>query len=241
MSQAEVYYPFSEELGEMLRAPVISEDEVHEQFIVPTDRRLQRHELGSVFRMDDDNSGLEHLTAEQVGRALVTMAVSYVQIPAGSTRKVPFESRIERVEQWKWRMQGMSDAQIAAASGLKPNIIANRRAHMQDTLLYRYRQLSHLMLVVEGPEFRTASTPKPMPKLALLSPDMVPCQKDPELFFSKNPFDEAAAKALCMSCVKRIACQKEALENEDAKGTWGGMTEAERRKARKLKRLPVVQ
>lgn len=53
---------------------------------------------------------------------------------------------------------------------------------------------------------------------------------DPETFFSTHPDDERAAVALCWGCPLRRACAEHALANGEWYGTWGGLTESERRK-----------
>lgn len=57
----------------------------------------------------------------------------------------------------------------------------------------------------------------------------VPCAAAPEVFFSNEPCDVAAALALCAACPveRRVACADWAREHREW-GTWGGQTEAQR-------------
>ena len=59
---------------------------------------------------------------------------------------------------------------------------------------------------------------------------------DPELFFPASPRQTAAAKRICGSCPVRDACLGWALDNA-REGIWGGMTEDERNKLRRLRRI----
>lgn len=43
---------------------------------------------------------------------------------------------------------------------------------------------------------------------------------------------DAKAKAICATCPIRVTCLEKAMEDEDAQGTWGGMTEQERKHLR---------
>jgi hypothetical protein len=63
-----------------------------------------------------------------------------------------------------------------------------------------------------------------------------------EDWFPVGPVAEAAApaihaKAVCWQCPSMQACGRWALENQEAAGIWGGLTESERRK--KLRRRNV--
>lgn len=57
----------------------------------------------------------------------------------------------------------------------------------------------------------------------------VPCTADPEAFFSNEPDDVTAARALCAACPpeRRTACANWAIEHREW-GTWGGQTEVQR-------------
>lgn len=47
----------------------------------------------------------------------------------------------------------------------------------------------------------------------------------------------ASAKAVCQSCVSKLACLDYALQNNEQYGIWGGATEGERRAILKKKRF----
>lgn len=57
---------------------------------------------------------------------------------------------------------------------------------------------------------------------------------DPEIFFPERGGSSKAARAVCMNCRVRIECLKYALANREQFGIWGGTSERERRKLRKL-------
>lgn len=50
----------------------------------------------------------------------------------------------------------------------------------------------------------------------------IPCQRDPQLWFSEYPADLERAKALCRLCSLRVACLAGALERGEPHGVWGG-------------------
>jgi WhiB family redox-sensing transcriptional regulator len=50
---------------------------------------------------------------------------------------------------------------------------------------------------------------------------------------SERRFREAQAKAVCHECVVRVECLSEALRSDERFGFWGGLTERERRAARR--------
>jgi WhiB family redox-sensing transcriptional regulator len=54
-----------------------------------------------------------------------------------------------------------------------------------------------------------------------LSP-RVPCQRDPELWFSDSPAHLEEAKRLCAACPLRQACLAGALARAEPWGVWGG-------------------
>ncbi|MEU1071159.1 MULTISPECIES: WhiB family transcriptional regulator [unclassified Streptomyces] len=65
--------------------------------------------------------------------------------------------------------------------------------------------------------------------------------EDPELFFptySRRCADQqlAEAKAICRRCPVTTACLEWALSNDEKRGVWGGLSESE---LRKLKRISV--
>lgn len=51
----------------------------------------------------------------------------------------------------------------------------------------------------------------------------LPCHSvDPDLWFAESPADVEAAKGLCSSCPRRVACLAGALERGEPWGVWGG-------------------
>lgn len=57
----------------------------------------------------------------------------------------------------------------------------------------------------------------------------VPCDDDPEMFFSSHATVQKKAKAICNSlCPIRIECLERALKLNETTGVWGGMGVAER-------------
>lgn len=66
-------------------------------------------------------------------------------------------------------------------------------------------------------------------------------QVDPELFFPENKLDERAkiriTRPLCNSCEFKNPCLEYALANPEVQGTWGGYTESERARMRRIKRV----
>jgi hypothetical protein len=55
------------------------------------------------------------------------------------------------------------------------------------------------------------------------------CAGQPELFFDGTAAAEAQAKSVCLRCPVLDDCREWAITNREAYGTWGGMTERERR------------
>lgn len=72
------------------------------------------------------------------------------------------------------------------------------------------------------------------------------CRGRTDLFFAPDESEsrsqrrrrEAAAKAVCGECEVRVACLTEALSSDERFGIWGGLTERERRTARRTKVSP---
>lgn len=66
-------------------------------------------------------------------------------------------------------------------------------------------------------------------------------QVDPELFFPENKLEAREkiqiARPLCNSCEFKNPCLQYALANPDVHGIWGGFTEWERVRIRKIKRV----
>lgn len=68
---------------------------------------------------------------------------------------------------------------------------------------------------------------------------------DPELFFPVSSRgcsreQEERAKAVCRTCAVRRQCLQYALAMKEPYGVWGGMTEAERRRAPRSEALRRV-
>lgn len=57
---------------------------------------------------------------------------------------------------------------------------------------------------------------------------------DPEIFFPERGGSSKAARAVCTQCEVRIECLRYALANREQFGIWGGTSERERRKLRKI-------
>ncbi|MDQ4149349.1 MAG: WhiB family transcriptional regulator [Actinomycetota bacterium] len=57
---------------------------------------------------------------------------------------------------------------------------------------------------------------------------------DPEIFFPERGGSSRAARAVCNECSVRIECLKYALANREQFGIWGGTSERERRRLRRL-------
>ncbi|QRY51838.1 WhiB family transcriptional regulator [Mycolicibacterium septicum] len=64
------------------------------------------------------------------------------------------------------------------------------------------------------------------------------CSKvsDPDVFFSDEFEDIREAKLMCASCPIRTHCLNNALQKSRLPGTWGGLTETERRSVREGRR-----
>jgi len=61
---------------------------------------------------------------------------------------------------------------------------------------------------------------------------------DPENWFPEPTWKPAAnAKKVCAGCPVRLACGQYAIENGIREGVWGGMTEDERLKLTRKKRV----
>lgn len=58
---------------------------------------------------------------------------------------------------------------------------------------------------------------------------------DPEIFFPERGGSSRAARAVCNDCSVREECLRYALTNREQFGIWGGTSERERRKLRKLR------
>lgn len=56
---------------------------------------------------------------------------------------------------------------------------------------------------------------------------------DPDLWYSSNVKEQRIAKKICYKCPVLAECLVYSFENEEAYGIWGGLTEIERRRARR--------
>lgn len=59
-------------------------------------------------------------------------------------------------------------------------------------------------------------------------------QTDPEAFFPEKGGSTRDAKKVCLSCEVRVECLEYALEQDERFGIWGGLSERERRRMKKL-------
>lgn len=57
---------------------------------------------------------------------------------------------------------------------------------------------------------------------------------DPEIFFPERGGSSKAARAVCNDCAVKQQCLLYALTNREQFGIWGGTSERERRRLRKL-------
>ncbi|MCU1437168.1 MAG: whiB [Naasia sp.] len=64
--------------------------------------------------------------------------------------------------------------------------------------------------------------------------DALCAQTDPEAFFPEKGGSTREAKKICTSCEVRSQCLEYALQNDERFGIWGGLSERERRKLRKI-------
>jgi len=60
---------------------------------------------------------------------------------------------------------------------------------------------------------------------------------DPELFFPDRGMSTREAKAVCACCAVRGDCLEFAMTNHERFGIWGGLSERERRRIRRARRL----
>ncbi|MCL2653689.1 MAG: WhiB family transcriptional regulator [Propionibacteriaceae bacterium] len=59
-------------------------------------------------------------------------------------------------------------------------------------------------------------------------------QTDPEAFFPEKGGSTREAKRVCAKCDVRQECLDYALEHDERFGIWGGMSERDRRRLRRL-------
>lgn len=68
---------------------------------------------------------------------------------------------------------------------------------------------------------------------AVFDLDGLCAETDPEAFFPEKGDNPLAAKMICSRCDVLDKCREWALETNQRFGVWGGMSEKDRRKARK--------
>ncbi len=59
-------------------------------------------------------------------------------------------------------------------------------------------------------------------------------QADPDTFFPEKGGSTREAKRICMQCQVRDECLDYALENDERFGIWGGLSERERRRLKRI-------
>jgi WhiB family transcriptional regulator, redox-sensing transcriptional regulator len=59
-------------------------------------------------------------------------------------------------------------------------------------------------------------------------------QAEPDTFFPEKGGSTREAKRICALCDVRAECLEYALENDERFGIWGGLSERERRKLKRL-------
>lgn len=72
----------------------------------------------------------------------------------------------------------------------------------------------------------------------------IKCKNNADLFFPENPSaDVQKAKAICngandgVICPRREECRQYAIDHREAHGVWGGMSERDRRKVQKARKV----
>ena len=59
-------------------------------------------------------------------------------------------------------------------------------------------------------------------------------ETDPEAFFPEKGGSSREAKRICSECPVRIECLNYALRRDERYGVWGGMSERERRRLKRM-------
>lgn len=59
-------------------------------------------------------------------------------------------------------------------------------------------------------------------------------QTDPAVFFVEKGESTVEAKRTCLGCPVRVQCLAYALENDEHFGVWGGLSERERRRLKRV-------
>ena len=73
------------------------------------------------------------------------------------------------------------------------------------------------------------------PALALRLLEARCLDADPEAFFPEKGGSTREAKRICAACPVRDDCLQYALENDERFGIWGGLSERERRRAKRVR------
>lgn len=64
---------------------------------------------------------------------------------------------------------------------------------------------------------------------------------DPELFFPARGESTREAKSICHACPVQPECLEHALTEGEKFGIWGGLSERERRRVRRRRRLEQIR
>lgn len=64
--------------------------------------------------------------------------------------------------------------------------------------------------------------------------DALCSQTDPEAFFPEKGGSTREAKKICSQCTVRAECLEYALANDERFGIWGGLSERERRRLKRI-------
>ena len=64
-------------------------------------------------------------------------------------------------------------------------------------------------------------------------------QTDPEAFFPEKGGSTRDAKRVCAQCEVREQCLKWAIDHDERFGIWGGMSERERRRYKKMRKEQI--
>lgn len=64
--------------------------------------------------------------------------------------------------------------------------------------------------------------------------DALCSQTDPEAFFPEKGGSTREAKKICSQCTVRSECLEYALANDERFGIWGGLSERERRRLKRI-------
>lgn len=67
----------------------------------------------------------------------------------------------------------------------------------------------------------------------MFSDQRLPCQENPELWFSEDRLERRAAVGICGTCPVQQECASLALESGEDHGVWGGSTPKDRRQLTK--------